>query len=79
MKFQLHIKRLKEYKKINTFLALKLSDVAIILLMNVKMKMPTSVGILTFMSRVKLHEHEKSLITSGQVAVTIAMSHDNCF
>ena len=39
--------------KIKTFLALKLSDVVFIMLMNVNM--PTIIGILTFMS-VKFHE-----------------------
>ena len=50
-----------------TFLALSLSDVVFIMLINVKM--PTFVGILAFMSRIKfvlsLVEHEKSVITSG--------------
>ena len=49
------------------FLALGLSDVVFIMLINVKM--PTIVGILTFMSRINfvlsLVEHEKSFITSG--------------
>ena len=47
------------------FLALRLSDVAFIMLINVKM--PTIVGILTFMSRINFVlsgvEHEKSFIT----------------
>ena len=50
------------------FLALSLSDVVFIMLINVKM--PTIVGILTFMSRINfVHswvEHGKSFITSGQ-------------
>ena len=49
------------------FLALSLSDFVFIMLINVKM--PTIVGILTFMSRINfllsLVEHEKSFITSG--------------
>ena len=49
------------------FLALSLSDVVFIMLINVKM--PTIVGILTFMSRINfmlsLVEHGKSFITSG--------------
>ena len=48
MKFQLLI-RLK-YQQIKKFLALSLSDVVFIMLINVKM--PTSVAILTFMSRI---------------------------
>ena len=48
------------------FLALSLSDVVFIMLINVKM--PTIVGILTFMSRINFVlscvEHEKSFITS---------------
>ena len=51
------------------FLALSLSDVVFILLINVKM--PTIVGILTLMSRINLVlslvEYEKSFITSGQI------------
>ena len=50
-------------------LALSLSDVVFIMLINVKM--PTIVGILTFMSRINFLlsyvEHEKRLITSGPV------------
>ena len=53
--------------KIKNFLAFKLSDVVFITLINVKM--PTFVGILTFMSVIHFMlswvEHEKSLITSG--------------
>ena len=49
------------------FLALHLSDVVSIMLMNVKM--PTIVGILIFMSRINFVlscvEYEKSFITSG--------------
>ena len=42
-------KKLK-YRQIKKFLALGLSDVVIIMLINVKI--PTNVGILTFMSRI---------------------------
>ena len=49
------------------FLALSLSDVVFIMLINVKM--PTIVGILTFISRLNFVlsrvEHEKSFITSA--------------
>ena len=49
------------------FLALSLSDVVFIILINVKM--PTIVGILTVMSRIKFVfsqvAYEKSFITSG--------------
>ena len=49
------------------FIALNLSDFVFIMLINVKM--PTIVGILTFMSRINFVlswvEHEKSFITSG--------------
>ena len=49
------------------FLALSLSDVVFIMLINVKM--PTIVGILTFMSRINFVlsrvEHKESFITSG--------------
>ena len=59
-------KKLK-YRQINKFLALSLSDVVFIMLIN--FKMPTIVGILTFMSRIyfvlSLVEHEKSFISSG--------------
>ena len=52
-----------KYQKIKQFLALSLSDVVFIMLINAKM--PTIVGILTFMSRINsvlgLVEHEKSL------------------
>ena len=48
------------------FIVLSLSDVVFIMLINVKM--PTIVGILTFMSRINFVlsqvEHEKSFITS---------------
>ena len=51
------------------FLALSLSDVIFIMLINVKM--PTIVGILTFMSMINFmlgsFEHDKSFITSGPV------------
>ena len=47
-KFQL-LEKLK-YRQINKFLALSLSDVVFIMLINVKM--PTLVGILTFVSRI---------------------------
>ena len=64
MKFQLLIKTKILTKK---FLALSLSDVVFILLINAKM--PTIVGILTFMSRINfmlsLVEYEKGFITSG--------------
>ena len=46
-KFQQKLK----YKKVKEFLALSLSDVVFIKLINVKM--PTIVGILSFMSRIK--------------------------
>ena len=48
------------------FLALSISDVVFIMLINVEM--PTFVGILTFMSRINFMlrvEQEKSFITSG--------------
>ena len=48
MKFQLLIKL--KYGQIKKFLTLSLSDVEFILLINVKM--PTIVGILTFMCRI---------------------------
>ena len=58
-----------KYQKVKKFLALSLSDVVFIMLINVKM--PTMVGILTFMSRVNLVSAElsmkKSFITSGPV------------
>ena len=49
-KFQLLIKL--KYRKIKKFLALRLSDVIFIMLINVKM--PTVVGILTFMNRINV-------------------------
>ena len=53
------------------FLALSLSDFVFILLINVKM--PTVVGILTFMSRITFMlswvEYEKSFITLGPVCL----------
>ena len=48
MKFQLLIKI--KYRQIKKFLALNLLDIVFIMLINVKM--PTIVGILTFMSRI---------------------------
>ena len=48
MKFQLLIKL--KYRQIKKFLALGLSDVVLIMLINVKI--PTIVGILTFMSKI---------------------------
>ena len=55
------------YRQLKEFLALSLSDVVFIMLINVKM--PTIVGILTFMSRINFVlrriEHGKSIITSG--------------
>ena len=48
MKFQLLIKL--KYRQIKKFLALSLSDVVFIMLINVKI--PTIVGILTFMSKI---------------------------
>ena len=57
----------KKYQQIKKFLALCLSDVVFIMLINVKM--PTIVGILIFMSMINLMlslvEHEKRFITSG--------------
>ena len=56
-----------KYRQIKKFLALSLSDVVFILPINVKM--PTIVGILTFMSRINSVfssvEHGKSFIISG--------------
>ena len=64
MKFQLIIKT--KILKIMFYLASELSDVVFIMLINVKM--PTIVGISTFMSTINfmlsLVEHEKSFITS---------------
>ena len=66
MKFQLILKT-KMLKKIKTFIAFKLSDVVLIML--IKVKMPTIVDILTFMSMINFRlssvEHEKSFITLG--------------
>ena len=45
------------------FLNLSLADVVFIMLINVKM--PTIVGILTFMSRINFVENGKSFITLG--------------
>ena len=65
MKFQLLIKA--KMLKIMIFLAYKLLVSVFILLINVKM--PTTIGILTFMSGINFMlssaEHEKSFITSG--------------
>ena len=49
MKFQMFIK--SQMLKIKTFLAFRCSNVVFITLINIKM--PTSVGILIFMSRIK--------------------------
>ena len=55
-----------KHPTVKMFLALSLSDVVFIMLINVKM--PTLVGILTFISRINFLlsrvEHEKSFITS---------------
>ena len=55
------------------FLALSPSDIIFIMLFNVKM--PTIVGILTFMSRINFVlssvEHGKSFITSGMCFCTV--------
>ena len=56
-KFQLLIKTKKRQMKM--FLALSLSDIVFIMLINVKM--PTIVGILTFMSRINLFSAELSM------------------
>ena len=65
-KFQL----LNKTKIIPTNVFLSFSDVVFLMLINVKM--PTIVGILTFMSRINFVlswvEYEKSLITSGPVS-----------
>ena len=64
MKFQLLIKT--NLLKNKLFFAFKLSDVVFIMLINVKM--PTIVGILTFMSKINFmlssFVHEKSFITT---------------
>ena len=69
MKFQLLIKTNTHYRQMKKFLAIFLSDV--IMLINVKM--PTIVGILTFISRINFVlsrvEHEKSFITLGPESV----------
>ena len=66
-KFQLLIKTKILYQQMKKFLALNLSDVVFIMLINVKM--PTIVGILTFMSKINFmlscFEHGQSFITSG--------------
>ena len=59
------------------FLALSLSDVVCILLINVKM--PTIVGILTFMSRINFVlgrrvEYEKCFITPGPGSIWFSKS-----
>ena len=57
--------QLLKYRKMKKFLALSISDVVFIMLINVKM--PTIVSILTFMSRINIVlscvEYEKSFIT----------------
>ena len=59
--------QLLKYRNMKKFLALSISDVVFIMLINVKM--PTIVSILTFMSRINIVlscvEYEKSFITSG--------------
>ena len=50
MNFQLFIRTKMLHYKIKVFLAFKFSDAVFILLINVKM--PTVVGILTFLSRI---------------------------
>ena len=56
-----------KHRQIKKFLALSLSDIVFIMLINVKM--PTIVGILTFMSRINFVlsrvEYENSFITLG--------------
>ena len=58
-----------KYLQTKKFLALNPSNVVFIMLINVKM--PTIVGVLTFMSRINFMlsrvEHGKSFITSGPV------------
>ena len=70
-KFQLLINK-KNYRQMEKFLGLSLSDVVFIMLINVKM--PIIVGILTFMSRknfvISRVKHEKSFITSGHGCCT---------
>ena len=62
------------------FLALSLSDVVFIMLINVKM--PTTVGILTCMSRINFVlscvEHEKSFMTSGPGLIWIQSVCRDC-
>ena len=48
-----------KYRKVKKFLALSFSDDVLIMLINVKM--PTIVGILTFMSRINLYPAELSM------------------
>ena len=60
-------KKKKTYRQIKKFLALSLSDLVFIMLINVKM--PTIVGILTFMSRINFMlelNMEKVLYPRGQ-------------
>ena len=76
LKIQLLIKN--KCWKITTFLAFNLTHVAFIMLINVKM--PTIVGILTFMSMINFMlswvEHEKSFITSGPGLLMTDSYHD---
>ena len=57
IKFQVLIKL--KYRKIKKFFALSLSDIVFAMLVNVKM--PTIVGILSFMSRINLCSAELSM------------------
>ena len=74
MKFQLlvNVKMLKN----RDFLAFKLSNVVFIMQINVKM--PTIVGILTFISMIIFMltyiEHDKSFITAGPDQIAISHS-----
>ena len=61
--------------KMKIFLALKLAEVAIILLINVKM--PTIVGILTFMSKDKLHTLRSGQMALSGVSIWILMKITN--
>ena len=65
----------KNYQQMKRILALSLSDVEFIMLVNVKMmlvnvKMPTIVGILTFISKINFMlsrvEHDTNFITPGR-------------
>ena len=72
-KFQLLIKT--KYRQIKKCLALSLSDVVFIVLINVKM--PAIIGILTFMSRINLCSAELStecFITSGPAKAMASLS-----